>query len=152
MFRTTSAIHASSCFQMAIKQNFHNWWLCLWADNTMFLMLLWDDDGRGTCNVDMLLSKIPKDSKEQLHVIVPLRSVRNWYTCSDDVQVYFCRILSCKLLCVTEIILGKFIFSLYSTKWQQEVSLGESNKYGESYQSCGALGDDIGCVGTKGSE
>lgn len=67
-------------------------------------------------------------------------------------QVYFCRILSCKLLCVTEIILGKFIFSLYSTKWQQEVSLGESNKYGESYQSCGALGDDIGCVGTKGSE
>lgn len=95
-------------------------------------MLLWDDDGRGTCNVDMLLSKIPKDSKEQLHVIVPLISVRNWYTCSDDVQVYFCRILSCKLLCVTEIILGKFIFSLYSTKWQQEVSLGESNKYGES--------------------
>ena len=71
----------------------------------------------------MLLSKIPKDSKEQLHVIVPLRSVR---------KVYFCRILSCKLLCVTEIILGKFIFSLYSTKWQQEVSLGESNKYGES--------------------
>lgn len=45
---------------MAIKQNFHAWSLFFWADMVL-LMLLWDDDGRDTCNVDMLLSKIPKD-------------------------------------------------------------------------------------------
>lgn len=54
---------------MAIKQNFCTWLLFFWADNTVFLMLLWDDDGRDTCSVDMLLSKIPKGSKEQLCVL-----------------------------------------------------------------------------------
>lgn len=84
-FKTESAIYAGTCFQIAITEIFYKCfhaWL-LFCD--LFFMSLGDGD---TCNVDMLLSKMPKDSKAQLLVIVPIGA------CFDDFQVYLCRSLA----------------------------------------------------------